>query len=81
MIDRIVEHEVVLANGTLTTASKSKNSDLFFALRGAGGSFGLVTRYTFKSVPAPSTMTRSTCAPSLLGARAEHLQTRGRASR
>ena len=66
VLDRIVEHEVVLANGTVTTASKSKHPDLFFALRGAGGSFGIVTRYTFKTVPAPVTLTYSTCQSATL---------------
>ncbi|KAG9118907.1 hypothetical protein FRC07_006331, partial [Ceratobasidium sp. 392] len=36
--------KVVFANGTLTTASETKNADLFWALRGAGTSYGIVTQ-------------------------------------
>jgi hypothetical protein len=37
--------QVVLANGSLTTASESSNSDLYHAMRGGGNSFGVVTRF------------------------------------
>ncbi|KAF9925720.1 hypothetical protein BGZ67_008482 [Mortierella alpina] len=47
MLDRVVEMELVNANGDLLTASASKNPDLFYALRGAGGgSYGVVTSFT-----------------------------------
>ncbi|QRW15213.1 FAD-binding domain protein [Ceratobasidium sp. AG-Ba] len=51
--DRITAAEVVLANGTLTTASATKNADLFWALRGAGASYGVVTQWTFATLAAP----------------------------
>ncbi|KAF8610254.1 FAD-binding domain-containing protein [Ceratobasidium sp. AG-I] len=51
--DHITEAEVVLADGTLTTASLTKNSDLFWALRGAGASYGIVTQWTFATLAAP----------------------------
>lgn len=54
--DRITAAEVVLANGTLTTASASQNQDLFWALRGAGASYGIVTQWTFATLAAPSTV-------------------------
>ncbi|CAE6520828.1 unnamed protein product [Rhizoctonia solani] len=54
--DRITAAEVVLANGTLTTASASQNEDLFWALRGAGASYGIVTQWTFATLAAPSTV-------------------------
>ncbi|KAH7168163.1 hypothetical protein DER46DRAFT_657789 [Fusarium sp. MPI-SDFR-AT-0072] len=47
------EAEVVLANGTIVRASESKNSDVFWALRGAGASFGIVTEFTFQTYPEP----------------------------
>ncbi|CAE6400780.1 unnamed protein product [Rhizoctonia solani] len=54
--DRITSAEVVLANGTLTTASANQNADLFWALRGAGASYGVVTQWTFATFAAPSTV-------------------------
>ncbi|KAK8023466.1 hypothetical protein PG991_006705 [Apiospora marii] len=45
-IDVLVRCEVVLANGDIMTASETENSDLFWALRGAGHSFGVVTSFT-----------------------------------
>ncbi|KAK8058618.1 hypothetical protein PG994_009066 [Apiospora phragmitis] len=50
--DSFTELEVVLLNGTITTASTTSNPDLFFGLRGGGGNaFGVVTRYTVQSHP------------------------------
>ncbi|KAG8763423.1 hypothetical protein FRC11_004034 [Ceratobasidium sp. 423] len=54
--DRATSAEVVLANGTLTAASATENSDLFWALRGAGASYGIVTEWTFSTLPAPPTV-------------------------
>jgi FAD/FMN-containing dehydrogenase len=44
-IDSLLAVEVVTAKGELISASASENSDLFWALRGGGGNFGVVTRY------------------------------------
>ena len=51
-VDNILSLDVVLANGTLTTISPKTDADLFWALRGAGPNFGIVTAATFKSFPA-----------------------------
>jgi FAD/FMN-containing dehydrogenase len=53
-IDSIEEVEVVLANASIARASQSENPDLFFAVRGAGASFGIVTEYIFNTQPASS---------------------------
>lgn len=53
-IDHLKEVEVVLADSRIVRASASKNSDLFFAIRGAGAGFGIVTEFIFNTLPAPS---------------------------
>lgn len=52
-LDTLQEAEVVLANGTIVRASSDENSDLFWAIRGAGASFGIVTEFTFQTKPEP----------------------------
>lgn len=50
-IDNLLEVDMVLADGTFVTANAAKNPDLFWAVRGGGGNFGVVTSFKFKLNP------------------------------
>src|SRR5438270_9789677 len=51
-IDNLLEVSIVLANGSYVKASAAENPDLFWALQGGGGNFGVVVSFLFKLQPA-----------------------------
>ncbi|KAH7334975.1 FAD-binding domain-containing protein [Rhizoctonia solani] len=50
-IDTVTAFEVVLPNGTITTATEMTNPDLFFGLKGGFNNFGIVTKFTLLAFP------------------------------
>ena len=56
-MDQIVSADVVLADGSLVKASATENSDVFWAIRGAADSFGIVTNFYLQTQAAPASIT------------------------
>ena len=62
-IDNLLAVDVVLAEGRLVTASSDENEDLFWAVRGGGGNFGVVTSFLFKLHPISTIIAGPTLWP------------------
>lgn len=50
-IDNLLEADMVLADGRAVTVNANQNTDLFWAIRGGGGNFGIVTSFKFQAHP------------------------------
>ena len=62
-IDNLVSADVVLADGSFVRASNDENADLFWALRGGSGNFGVVTRFVFRLHPVKTVVAGPTLWP------------------
>jgi hypothetical protein len=67
-IDNLLEADVVLANGERVRASADENPDLFWALRGGGGNFGVVTSFLFRLHEVGTVIGGPTFWPAEIGA-------------
>jgi FAD/FMN-containing dehydrogenase len=52
-MDNVLAYDIVTANGKVVTATAKQNSDLFWAVKGGGNNFGIVTKFTFATYKAP----------------------------
>ncbi|KAL8993777.1 MAG: hypothetical protein Q9188_007240, partial [Gyalolechia gomerana] len=78
-LDTIVGLDVVLANGSAVHATSTSYTDIFWALRGAADSIGIITTFYFRTQPAPTSIlnwvyTIPIANPSVAAAAFSHIQ-------
>ena len=79
-LDNVAAAEVVTANGEVVQASAQENPELFWAIRGGGGNFGIVTAFEFKAHPTTDVFSGkitfpASQAPTVLQGWADYLRT------
>lgn len=52
-LDHVEEVEIVMADASIIRASEKENQDVFFAVKGAGASFGVITEFVLRTEPEP----------------------------
>jgi len=62
-IDNLLEADMVLADGSFVTVNANQNKDLFWAIRGGGGNFGIVTSFKFQAHPVSTVIGGPTLWP------------------
>jgi FAD/FMN-containing dehydrogenase len=63
-IDNLVSAQVVTADGVIRTASATENPDLFWAIRGGGGNFGIVTEFELQLAPVDTVVAGAIVFPA-----------------
>lgn len=56
-MDNVISYDVVTADGKVVTAAATNNSDLFWAMKGGGNNFGVVTKFIYKTYQVPKIST------------------------
>ncbi len=62
-IDNLLEADMVLADGSFVTVNASQHNDLYWAIRGGGGNFGIVTSFKFQAHPVKTVIGGPTLWP------------------
>lgn len=62
-IDNLLEADMVLADGSFVTVNASQHADLYWAIRGGGGNFGIVTSFKFQAHPVKTVIGGPTLWP------------------